>query len=95
MKDFYDIWLLSRQFKFDQNILLSAIKQTFERRGTALPTSIPAFSKEFAENKQGQWMAFRDRLEQDQIPEDFLEITSAIEKFLRPIVADMKSDRAR
>lgn len=37
MKDFYDIWLLSRQFDFNGPALAEAIRLTFERRGTALP----------------------------------------------------------
>jgi len=43
MKDFYDIWLLSRQFDFDGPRLTEAIRLTFERRGTELPaTCLPA-----------------------------------------------------
>jgi predicted nucleotidyltransferase component of viral defense system len=36
MKDFYDIWLLSRQFNFAGNSLAEAIRLTFERRGTVV-----------------------------------------------------------
>jgi len=34
MKDFYDIWLLSRQFDFDGAKLTEAIRLTFEQRYT-------------------------------------------------------------
>ena len=37
MKDFYDIWLLSRLFDFEGPKLVQAIQQTFEQRGTVLP----------------------------------------------------------
>ena len=30
MKDFYDVWRLSRQFEFDDSVLSEAIKQTFD-----------------------------------------------------------------
>ena len=40
MKDFYDIWLLSRQFDFDGAKLAMAIQLTFEQRGTKLPLEI-------------------------------------------------------
>jgi hypothetical protein len=38
MKDFYDLWELSRRFDFDGATLCRSIKATFERRGTPLPT---------------------------------------------------------
>ncbi len=36
MKDFYDVWRLSRQFEFDKSVLAEAIAQTFNHRGTEL-----------------------------------------------------------
>ena len=61
MKDFYDLWYLSRRFAFDGPSLVQAIKATFERRGTPLPSERPlALTAEFAEDpaKQTQWNAF-------------------------------------
>ena len=43
MKDFYDLWLLARQFDFDGPTLASAIRRTFTNRKTAvasLPTAL-------------------------------------------------------
>ena len=37
MKDFYDVWLLSRQFDFDGSELADAIRLTFERRARRFP----------------------------------------------------------
>lgn len=34
MKDFYDIWLLSRQYEFDKRMLAEAVSLTFENRDT-------------------------------------------------------------
>lgn len=64
MKDFYDLWYLSRHFAFDGPTLAQAIKATFERRGTPLPSERPlALTAEFAEDpaKQTQWNAFLRR----------------------------------
>jgi hypothetical protein len=85
MKDFYDIWLLSRQFDFDGADLTKAIKLTFERRRTALTDDIEAFKESFIEEKQVQWAAFRKRLEQDFIPTSFRDIVLSVENFLAPI----------
>ncbi|MBC8457910.1 MAG: nucleotidyl transferase AbiEii/AbiGii toxin family protein [Deltaproteobacteria bacterium] len=68
MKDFYDIWMISKQFNFDGLMLVRAIKATFDRRNTVIPTETPiALSDEFAKDqyKATQWKAFlmRNRLE--------------------------------
>ena len=68
MKDFYDIWLISRHFGFDGKTLSQAIKLTLEQRGTELPNEIVAFSHEFISTKQIQWNAFRKKPKQDHIP---------------------------
>lgn len=61
MKDYYDIWILSRSYDFDAERLSRAIAATFERRGTAIPENLPdaltpAFSTDAT--KQRQWGAF-------------------------------------
>jgi len=61
MKDFYDLWVLSKQFPFDGASLSAAIAATFERRGTAIPSGVPtALTDRFAGDhiKQTQWAAF-------------------------------------
>ncbi len=89
MKDFYDIWLLSRQFHFEQATLAEAIRLTFERRKTVLPSDIDAFSETFIDLKQSQWTAFYKRLKQDQIPASFRDIVAEVETFLAPIVSSI------
>ncbi len=61
MKDYYDIWFLSRHFSFEGTILARAIAATFDRRGLALPTELPTgLSPSFAQDRQKrqQWSAF-------------------------------------
>ena len=93
MKDFYDIWLLSRQFDFRGAELARAIGLTFERRGTELPLEIEAFSQPFVDAKQTQWTAFRNRLQQLHVPASFAEITASVEQFLSPVVAALSSGK--
>jgi hypothetical protein len=58
MKDFYDLWALSRQFDFDGVTPTEAVRLTFERRGTGCLLRLrPAES--FIESKGTQWTAFR------------------------------------
>ncbi|MCD4805062.1 MAG: nucleotidyl transferase AbiEii/AbiGii toxin family protein [Desulfobacterales bacterium] len=93
MKDFYDIWLLSRQFDFDGAKLAEAIRLTFERRSTALPTKIEAFTESFIDAKQIQWTTFWKRLQQDHVPVSFREVTTAVDGFLVPVVAAISSGK--
>lgn len=92
MKDFYDIWLLSRQFDFNGKDLAEAVSLTFKQRGTALPEQIEAFGQDFAEVKQPQWAAFRKRLQQEHVPVSFQEVTTALEIFLGPIAASISEE---
>jgi Nucleotidyl transferase AbiEii toxin, Type IV TA system len=49
MKDFYDIWLLSRRFDFDGAILQKAIVATFQNRKTPISIETPiALTDQFA-----------------------------------------------
>ena len=93
MKDFYDIWLLSRQFDFDGAKLAKAIQLTFEQRDTTLPLAIEAFTQPFVDSKQTQWAVFRKRLEQDHVPTSFERITTSVSEFLSPIVVALSSGK--
>jgi hypothetical protein len=87
MKDFFDIWLMARQFDFSDHVLSEAIRLTFEKRGTHIPTEISAFGTDFIKEKQTQWTAFRKRLGEDWVPSDFREVVAAIEAFLAPVIS--------
>lgn len=60
MKDFFDLWALSRLYDFDGPILLKAIKATFDHRATAIEMRPVGLEDEFANDrtKSTQWTAF-------------------------------------
>jgi hypothetical protein len=61
MKDFYDVAVLARDFDFEGDLLARAIRATFDRRKTPLPTTLPvALTTTFAEDptKRTQWTGF-------------------------------------
>lgn len=93
MKDFYDIWMLSRQYNFDGRRLAEAIKQTFEQRGTKLVQPQEIFSRKFIEEKQVQWTAFRKRIGLEFLPEDFNQVVQHLELFLSPVVKALMEKR--
>lgn len=87
MKDFYDIWVLSRDFDFEGLMLARAIKATFSTRQTALPGNTPvAFSRDFSGNqaKQAQWKAFTSRSRLKTQTDTLESIIANIYSFLVP-----------
>jgi hypothetical protein len=86
MKDFYDIWLLSRQFEFELSSLAEAVRLTFKQRGTELNEPIDAFSADFISSRQPMWAAFRKRLKQDHVSESFQEMATEVKLFLGPVI---------
>ncbi len=93
MKDFYDIWLLSRQFDFNGENLSEAIRLTLKQRRTKLPNEIVAFSEEFIAEKQIQWNAFRKKLKQDHVPVEFDDIVMKVKEFINPIASALASEK--
>lgn len=86
MKDFYDIWLLSRQFRFELSKLAEAVKLTFKQRGTELNYPIEAFSSDFISSRVSMWAVFQKRLKQDHVPASFQDIVTEVESFLAPVI---------
>jgi hypothetical protein len=65
MKDYYDVWMLTRAFSLDPIRLRRAVDATFARRDTSLLASVPeGLSDAFAADpgKQAQWQAFARNL---------------------------------
>ena len=87
MKDFYDVWILARQFEFDGTALCAAIRATFQRRQTALPATTPlALTPEFStdRNKAIQWNAFLRKARLIESPPPLEEAVSLLASFLMP-----------
>jgi predicted nucleotidyltransferase component of viral defense system len=95
MKDFYDLWILTKKFELDSQILMEAIKATFKRRKTAIPTDTPiAFTSEFYEDrtKRQQWVAFlaKNRINSSA---DLADVTHTLEEFFMPILTAISSQK--
>jgi hypothetical protein len=96
MKDYFDLWFLSVHFAFAGQDLATAVRSTFERRRTPIPTELPvALSHAFAGNasKLTQWQAFtrRTRLASEAPP--LPTVVEALASFLGPVLQSLsKSD---
>lgn len=87
LKDFFDLWLLSRQFEFDGRILATAVTQTFAHRKTAITPQPVALTAAFANDsiKQTQWRGFLRKSRIDLAPRDLSVVIEAISAFLLPL----------
>jgi len=86
MRDFYDLWVLCRDWAFEGPPLCQAIQATFRRRQTAVPGETPvALSQEFATDpaKRTEWEAFLSRTAvRDRA--GLAEVVSVLNDFLMP-----------
>jgi hypothetical protein len=85
MKDFYDIWLMMRQFDFNDSKLAEAIKRTFAHRKTSLPQNKLLFAAEIYDEKsdrQTLWKAFLKKGDIKHAPEKLSVIARGIEESL-------------
>ena len=96
MKDFYDVWRLSRQFPFDGSVLSVAIEKTFSRRGTEIQATPFALSADFSRTpgKQAQWAAFRKTSQLEDAPPDLSNVSRHLAFFFGPIADHLSVERA-
>lgn len=89
MKDFFDIYYLSRTFDFDGGTLKQAIEKTLRHRGT--PYDISRFNRIGALDQdadmQVKWRYFQRNV-RDTGP-IFIEVLQGIDAFLRPVFESM------
>lgn len=96
MKDFYDLWLLSRLFEFSGRLLCRAVRNTLNQRATTLPTDVPmAFTPEFSQDRQKliQWRAFIRKSKPDSVPGDLYSVIQDVGKFLMPVVKALQDEK--
>lgn len=87
-KDFYDLYVLSRQFPFEGSKLLRSVQATFKRRRTVLGGAIPsALQPRFYEEdmRMRQWRNYLDRNSLPGAPADFSIIGGELRIFLFPL----------
>lgn len=94
MKDFYDIWLLARQFDYDGPTLLAAAKATFHKRATEIELSPSALTPEFAatEPAKRNWVAFLRKGKLALVPPDYDVVAAYILGFLQPLSRAVQND---
>jgi hypothetical protein len=84
-KDFYDLWVLSHAYTFEDDRLAGAIRATFERRRTEIPVTPPtALTPAFAGDlqKRQQWARYCEDLGSPDL--DLSQVIAGLSAFLMP-----------
>jgi predicted nucleotidyltransferase component of viral defense system len=92
MKDFYDIWVLSRAYEYADGSLARAIAATFSRRQTPIPIEPPdALTRAFADDpaKRNLWQAFLDAIETDSL--SLVDVVEGLAVFLMAHAAEARA----
>jgi hypothetical protein len=93
LKDFFDLWYLSRKFDFEGPLLAEAITRTFARRKTTIPAAVPvALTNEFAAQKSAQWVTYLRRNAME--PVEFSAVLAALRDFALPVLQVAASESA-
>jgi hypothetical protein len=92
LKDFYDIYMILQYMSLDDVLLGEAIRSTFERRKTPLPTELPVvFTEDYIieGNKEIQWAAFLKRSLLTDCRLSFKQVVTNLQNRLWPIVSQL------
>lgn len=94
IKDFYDIWVITRTFPFELSTLVEAVDGTLRRRETALPKEFPVgLGARFAAiaEEEGLWSGFLRRTPPTLPPPTFPELQEELRHFFSPIVSGLSA----
>lgn len=99
MKDYHDLWTMSRELEFDGAELVKAIEATFRTRKTTLPGEEPVgLTNEFGHDaaKIGQWKAFVANYHLETHGADLPLVVAGLRAFLLPpLLAARKAEDFR
>jgi hypothetical protein len=89
MRDFFDIDALAGRQSFSGQTLVDALRATFERRRTEIPSVPPlALTPAFpaSSEKQTQWVGFLKKNRLSSTPTDLGQVVERLARFLGPVV---------
>jgi hypothetical protein len=93
MKDYFDLWILSRHSDFEGPILQQAVMATLERRQTAVDLRPIGLADDFAQDasKRAQLRGFvrKNKLQAPELP----VVIEELRLFLLPVLAGGAGDR--
>ena len=95
MRDFFDVYALAAHEPFVGDRLAAALRATFTRRRTVIPSELPlALTAAFAdvEGKDAQWAGFLRRNRLTSAPTDLAAVVSGVARFIGPVLAAVREE---
>jgi len=96
LKDYFDLWYIATKLPPDPRRLADAIRATFDRRGTAIPTGVPpGLSDAYGdEDRRRQWEVFLERVLAPGVERPSLDaVIATVREFLVPVAELARSRR--
>ena len=95
MKDYYDLYTVLHNEKYDATVLQEAIMRTFENRHTPYDSNTMFFRKEFSQNQQMQirWQAFVKKITKKS-ELTFAEVVTYIQVSLQPYWDNLSNEES-
>lgn len=91
VKDYYDIWYLSETLTLSGTTMCDAIRQTFARRETPVPSNLrESFFEELVTINEVRWRGFQKKF---RIPEELPAILGRVEEFVSPLFTAVASNQ--
>lgn len=89
LKDFADVYFLSKEYSFEGRRLTESVRRTFNARKTVIDPSLSILRNEdFLKAKSVEWSRFcSDRLLSEILPDSFPEVAAQILEFIQPAFA--------
>lgn len=92
VKDYFDIWMLSRTHSFEAADLVSAIQRTFEAQRREIPVApFEGLTDEYAEAQARPWKAFLSRIDHRQ-PLDLESVVADVAELIHPVTEAARVD---
>lgn len=88
IKDYFDVYVMSKTFEFDGEELAAAVANTFDQHSDEIPDTFPALSERFGESRSnaGQWSLFLKET-RASIDEPFHEVVAHLRGFVGDVAA--------
>lgn len=87
LKDYYDIWMLTKLHEFDGDLISDAIENTFIHQERKIPTEFVGLSQSFIDGNKAKWAGFLSKLP-GKPDYNFQEVVTNVRDFVQPMTID-------
>lgn len=90
LKDYYDIWMMTKLQEFDGDTISDAIETTFQHQERPIPEAFDGLSDNFIVENTSKWKQFLSKLP-GKPNYQFDEVVGTLNDFLGPVIENARS----